>query len=93
MENKKSSKKRTKMPETLAENVIDVQFGKKDLAELVNLLVISAQTFELLAKECLKENNEKGYDVLSSRMKLSQDYADKLATIHGMGETPSRELH
>lgn len=84
---------RTKMPDPMADNIIDVQFGKKDLAELVDLLSVSAQTYEMLAKEVLKDNNEKAFKVLSNRMKLSQDYAAKLALIHNMGETSSRELH
>lgn len=92
-ESASKTEKRTKMPEPMAENIIDVQFGKKDLAELINLLSISAQTFEMLAQASLRESNEEAFDVLSNRMKLSQSYANKLALIHGMGETSSRELH
>ena len=85
--------KRTKMPEQLMSQVIDVQFGAKDLADLINLLAVSAQTFELLAKECLKDNNEKAFDILCDRMKLSKDFVFKLSQLHNMGEITSRELH
>ena len=89
----KKKVKRDKMPELLAEDVIDVQFAREELTNLINLLSVISATFDALAKESLKNNQTEVFERLSERANISADYANKFATLANMGEVQSRELH
>jgi len=90
---KQKNVKRDRMPTLEAEDVIDVQFSRDELSNLITLMSVMSQTFEALAKESLKANQVDAYEVLSARAQLSSGYAIKLSALIRMGEVQSREIH
>lgn len=92
--------KKTKKIRAVAESVeaiepghINIPFSQNDLVTFANLLSICAQTFQQLALQAAKENDEKSFDILSARHQLSSILANRFVTYYKMGEPSSRGVH
>lgn len=66
---------------------------KEDVRTFADLLSICAQTFEQLALDAAKGNDEKSFSILQNRHRLSALFALKLGDACKMPEPVSREIH
>jgi plastocyanin domain-containing protein len=87
------SKVEVMLPPLPAEAGINVTFTSEELVTFTNLLNMSSLTFKALANSAQQQNDEKTYEILSARQKLSAMLAFKLASFNDMGEPTSRDLH
>lgn len=83
----------TKKAPSLEEGLISVSFTPEELRNFLNLMSITARTFENLALQAAEQNDEKTYTVLSARYKLSNAYAVRLMQFAKVGEPTSRDFH
>ncbi len=98
---KKSSKKSKSTKKTeehkvaapVPEGMISLIMGPEDMKTFANLLSIASQTFEQLALQAAKENDETSFAVLQARGRLSAMFANKLVDACRMPEPISRDFH
>jgi hypothetical protein len=72
---------------------VNVTMSPTDVATLANLLSVCSQTFERLANQAIKENDEVSFNILVARHKLSSAFAHKFLDSTKIGEPESRSLH
>lgn len=72
---------------------IHIMFTKEEIDTFANLLIISAQMYQQLALSSAEQNDEKSFNILSARQKLSAMLAGKFATSSAIGEPTSRDIH
>jgi hypothetical protein len=81
------------VPPMIEEGQINVIMSREDVKTFISFLNICSQTFETLALQAVKQNDENLYAILSARQKLSNIYMMKLVNNLEIGEPTSRELH
>lgn len=77
----------------MPEGMISVIMSHEDMRTFANLMSICATTFESLALNAAKENDEQQFTVLQARHRLSSVFADKLVEACRMPEPVSRDFH
>lgn len=93
---KKTLTKVEEMPKpapAIEPGLIHVAFTPEDLRMLTNLMSITAKTFEQLALDAAKLNDEASFTVLQARYRLSSVFADRLVDACKMPEPVSRDMH
>lgn len=97
---KTKTKKKSKPVEEVLKSAPTVQVGtinltmsKEELNTLINLMTISAKTFETLAIRAAQEDDKSSFDVFAARQKLSNLYVSRLVASMTIGEPDSREYH
>ncbi len=72
---------------------MSVALTPEELITFANLMSVTAKTFENLAMQAAKDNDDNAFTILSARYKLSSFYATKLAETLKIPEPISRDYH
>lgn len=81
-----------KAPE-IEPGLVSVALSTEELLTFANLMSITAKTFENLAMQAAKDNDNNAFTIMSARYKLSSFYATKLAESLKIPEPVSRDYH
>jgi hypothetical protein len=74
-------------------DMINIAFSKEEIDTFTNLLSIFAHNFQQLALSAAENNDDKSFNILSTRHKLFTMLAGKLAMSSSIGEPTSRDIH
>lgn len=77
----------------IPEGLISLFMSKEDMRTLANLMSVCAKTFEDLALEAAKENDDNKFSVLQARHRLCSLFAEKAIDACRMPEPISRDFH
>lgn len=72
---------------------ISFSLSAKELETLVSLLSLSSKTYETLAEQSLKEQNDASYKEALLRAQYAAIFANRLSALSKMPEPTSRNIH
>ena len=90
---KVESKALKKVTQEIANSIITVKLTDDELKSLIGILSLSMETFDMLAKESSKVQDDKGFAVWDARAKLLYAFAERLAQFYNIGEPNSSDLN
>lgn len=83
----------TKQVPPVKPEYIGVQLHKEDLANLVELLNVTADVYLSIARNALNQGDEQAIKTATVRAKLCASYREHLKTNLLVGEPTSRDIH
>jgi hypothetical protein len=74
-------------------SIINVPFSRDELASMVNLIGVTAKTFEALALEAADQGDNTKFLTISARYQMLATFGIKLQQVLQIGEPTSPSVH